>query len=223
MVEATFPVTVVLSVLPCRGGEEFVRRLFEPLGYSLSTRRLSLDSELTGWGESPYFRVELAAQLPIRRRYLKHQRSLVDRALEQRTPEEPEPDDIAQAQEAEEATIAENISLNEQRLGAVMAVLKGAGATHVLDLGCGEGRLLRQLLKEKQISKIVGINVSHRALEIAGDRLRCDRLTSADRDRLQLQQGSLNYRDERISDFDAAAVVEVIEHLDGSIAATAGS
>ena len=34
------------------------------------------------------------------------------------------------------------------------------------------------------------------------------------RKRIQLMQGSLLYRDKRLNGFDAAAVVEVIEHLD---------
>ena len=65
------------------------------------------------------------------------------------------------------AQVEERISLNEQRLGAVVAVLKTSGAKRVLDLGCGEGRLLRCLLKDKQFEHIVGLDVSYRALEMA--------------------------------------------------------
>jgi len=99
-------------------------------------------------------------------------------------------------------------------LGAVLAALKGTGATRVLDLGCGEGRLLQALLKERQFIEIVGMDVSHRALEIAGDRLHFDRMPELQKQRLKLLHGSLIYRDERLAGFDAAAVVEVIEHLD---------
>src|SRR5690606_24568837 len=103
----------------------------------------------------------------ITRRYLKHQRSLVDDALSQLTDEnEPNPDAITEAHAQEEETIEKSISLNEQRLGSVLAALKNSGATRVLDLGCGEGRLLQGLLKEKQFTEIVGMDVSHRALEI---------------------------------------------------------
>lgn len=105
-------------------------------------------------------------------------------------------------------------SLNDQRLGTVLAVLKAGGATSVLDLGCGEGKLLRMLLKERQFTRIVGLDVSHRVLEMAMDKLHYDRLPALQKERLKLVHGSLMYRDERLAGFDAAAVVEVIEHLD---------
>ena len=84
----------------------------------------------------------------------------------------------------------------------------------MLDLGCSYGNLLRRLMDEKQFEKIVGMDVSHRALEIAEDRLNFDRLPEKQRQRIELIQGSLIYRDPRLAGFDAAAVVEVIEHLD---------
>ena len=84
----------------------------------------------------------------------------------------------------------------------------------MLDLGCGEGRLLRLLLGERQFTRITGMDVSHRALEIAADRLHLDRLPAAQKQRLTLLHGSLMYRDARLDGHDAAAVVEVIEHLD---------
>jgi 3' terminal RNA ribose 2'-O-methyltransferase Hen1 len=105
-------------------------------------------------------------------------------------------------------------SLHDLRLGTVLAVLKASGAQSILDLGCGEGELLRRLLGEKQLTRIAGLDVSHRALEIAADKLKLDRLPAAQRERLTLLHGSLTYRDERLAGFDAAAVVEVIEHLD---------
>ena len=151
----------------------------------------------------------------IARRYLKHQRSLVDEALAQLADEnEPDPDMVAEAHAQEEEAVERSLSLNEQRLGAVMAALKGSGAARVLDLGCGEGRLLQLLLKERQFTEITGMDVSHRALEIAKDQLHYDRMPSMQKERLRLLHGSLIYRDERLAGFDAAAVVEVIEHLD---------
>jgi 3' terminal RNA ribose 2'-O-methyltransferase Hen1 len=127
---------------------------------------------------------------------------------------DPDPDAAAEAHASEEEAIERSISLNEQRLGSVLAALKASGATRVLDLGCGEGRLLQALLKERQFTEIVGMDVSHRALEIARDRLRYDRLPLIQKERLRLLRGSLIYRDQRLAGFDAAAVVEVIEHLD---------
>ncbi len=96
----------------------------------------------------------------------------------------------------------------------MLAVLKHAGARRVLDLGCGEGPLLRFLLGDRGFEDIVGMDVSHRALEVAADRLRLDRLPTKQKERIRLIHGSLTYRDRRLEGYDAAAVVEVIEHLD---------
>ncbi len=106
------------------------------------------------------------------------------------------------------------LSLNEQRLGAVVAALRASGAKRVLDLGCGEGKLIRELLKDKQFEEIVGLDVSIRSLEAAQRRLKVDRLPTMQANRLKLIHGSLMYRDKRLEGFDAAAVVEVVEHLD---------
>ncbi len=261
---ASLPLRAGLPVLPCRGGEEFLRRLFEPLGYDVSARRLPMDEKFPEWGESPYFDVALSGNLPlhellshlyvlvpvldndkhywvgdaevdkllrhgegwlpghperelIARRYLKHQRRLVDDMLGRLADEgETGDDEAAEIQAREEEAVERGLSLNEQRLGSVLAALKSGGASRVLDLGCGEGRLLQSLLKERQFSEIVGMDVSHRSLEIARDRLRYDRLPPAQKERLRLLHGSLIYRDERLAGFDAAAVVEVIEHLDAA-------
>jgi 3' terminal RNA ribose 2'-O-methyltransferase Hen1 len=92
--------------------------------------------------------------------------------------------------------------------------LRASGASRVLDLGCGEGKLIRELLKDKQFAEIVGMDVSIRSLEMAQKRLRVDRLPAMQAERLRLIHGSLMYRDKRLEGFDAASVVEVIEHLD---------
>jgi 3' terminal RNA ribose 2'-O-methyltransferase Hen1 len=116
--------------------------------------------------------------------------------------------------ESREEVLERPISLNDQRLGTVTAALKATGATRVLDLGCGDGKLLRELLKEKQFAEIVGMDVSVRSLEIASQRLRLNDLPARQKQRIRLLHGSLMYRDKRLSGFDAAAVVEVVEHLD---------
>jgi 3' terminal RNA ribose 2'-O-methyltransferase Hen1 len=151
----------------------------------------------------------------ITRRYLRHQRSLMREALARLIDfETPMVDEADQKQDAEEAVVEEKINLHQQRLGAVLSVLKNSGANRVLDLGCGEGKLLSLLLKEPQFTNILGTDVSHRALEIAADRLNFDRMPPKQRERITLLHSSLIYRDPRLSGYEAAAVVEVIEHLD---------
>jgi len=151
----------------------------------------------------------------ITKRYLRHQYSLTRQAITRLAEYELIPADERETPpEAEPVVSEERVSLHEQRLGAVLAVLKQSGAERVLDLGCGEGRLLSLLMKERQFRQILGMDVSYRQLEIAAERLRLERLPALQRERIQLIHGSLLYRDMRLSGFDAAAVVEVIEHLD---------
>ncbi len=151
----------------------------------------------------------------ITKRYLKYKRSLTQEALERLVADETiDITALEDAQIEEENVLERPLSLHEQRLNQVLAVLKSGGISRVLDLGCGEGRLLRLLLREKQFSEIVGLDVSYRALEIAKKRIHLDRLSEKSRERIKLLHGSLIYKDARLEGFDAAAVVEVIEHLD---------
>jgi 3' terminal RNA ribose 2'-O-methyltransferase Hen1 len=148
-------------------------------------------------------------------RYLVHQRGLVRDAIARLTAEEqPDEEAVAAQKDEQEAAIERPISLNERRLDAVFQALKASGAARVLDLGCGEGRLLRRLLSDRQFTEIVGMDVASRALDVAESRLKLDRLPPKQRERIRLVHGSLMYRDTRLSGFDAAAVVEVVEHLD---------
>lgn len=151
----------------------------------------------------------------ITARYLKYQRSLTRDALARLTVEEQvDPDADAETQDAQEEAIELPMSLNDQRHAAVLAALKSSGAKRVLDLGCAQGKLMRRLLQEKQFELVAGMDVSLRALENAERRLRLDRIPDRQRERVQLLHGSLMYRDQRLNGFDAACLVEVIEHLD---------
>jgi 3' terminal RNA ribose 2'-O-methyltransferase Hen1 len=148
------------------------------------------------------------------RRYLGHRRGLARVALERLA----ELDGSTAAEEEDAAAPGdaahEPPRLNEQRLKRVVECLREAGARSVLDLGCGSGRLIEALLKERQFERIVGVDAATRPLEIARDRLHLDRLAERQRERVALLQGALTYRDRRLEGFDAAAVVEVIEHVD---------
>ncbi len=148
-------------------------------------------------------------------RYLRRQRHLTREALARLTADDAlDPDAEDEARSAEEAAVEGPLGLHEQRLVSVVAVLKSAGAKRVLDLGCGEGRLIAALLAEPEFTQITGVDVSSRALEHAARRLRVERMHASQRARLELLHGSLVYRDERLAGYDAAALVEVIEHLD---------
>jgi 3' terminal RNA ribose 2'-O-methyltransferase Hen1 len=256
------PLTARIGVLPCRGGEGLLHRLFEPLGYQVEAVRHTLDESFPEWGDSPYYTVELRHTTTLREllthlyvlvpvldndkhywigeaevekllrhgetwlaahpereqivsRYLKHRTHLARQALAQLLEEDQkEAEETEQRHAAEEQQVEQRLSLNDQRLDAVVGVLKASGASRVLDLGCSYGNLLRRLVADRQFGEIVGLDVSHRALEIAAERLHLDRLPEAQRQRLRLVQGSLTYRDRRIEGYDAAAVVEVIEHFD---------
>ncbi len=257
LVQTPIPLSAKLSILPCRGGDKFLRRLFEPLGYSVISERHILDSSFQEWGESRYYTVTLERQcllsemlrhlyvlIPVLddekhywvaeaeiekllrhgedwlsehpeqevivSRYLKHQRRLTRQALTELGDVGEDEEDVGLC----ETEIEENIGLNEVRLTKTTEIIKEAGAKRVLDLGCGEGKLLRKLMREKQFEKVVGMDVSHQALKIAQQRLHYDRLPEKEQERLSLIQGSLCYRDSRLSGYDAAAVIEVIEHLD---------
>ncbi len=151
----------------------------------------------------------------IIRRYLKRQHRLTRLALAQLTEEDnPDPDQQTAAQAQAEEAIERPMSLNQQRLETVVNVLKQGGAKRVVDLGCGEGSLLRSLLRENTFEQITGVDVSHRALEIARERLNREFWSPTQQSRLQLLQGSLTYRDDRLNNYDAATLIEVIEHLD---------
>jgi 3' terminal RNA ribose 2'-O-methyltransferase Hen1 len=148
-------------------------------------------------------------------RYLKHQQNLKQEALSRLLGEDsPASDEATTRPDAAEETIEETMSLNQQRLAAVLSALEASGARRVLDLGCGPGRLLQALLKKPQFEKILGMDVSHRVLETAARRLQLERMPALQRARIELLHGSLLYRDPRLAGYQAAAAVEVIEHLD---------
>ena len=149
----------------------------------------------------------------IARRYLRNRPTLVRSALARLLPEEA----VAQEEELEvnEETASEpSRSPHEERLAAVMDVLKQSGVQSVLDLGCGEGKLLALLLQDRAYERILGLDVSYGILERASKRLHLNQMAPRQRERITLLHGALTYRDKRLNGYDAAAVVEVIEHLD---------
>ncbi|MEA2551678.1 MAG: hypothetical protein QOE25_1447, partial [Actinomycetota bacterium] len=245
-----------IPVLPCRGGDDLLRRLFEPLGYAVEARPIPLDDRFPGWGDSPCLDVRLRSRLRLRDllthlyvllpvlddekhywvdedeieklllrggdwlashpereliagRYLKHRSGLAREALARLMD-----DDQVDADGGADAAIEVPTSLRDERLGAVAAAL-GEGDVHrVLDLGCGDGRLLQALLKDGRYEEIVGVDVSTSALAAAARRIHLEELAPRQKARVRLLQGALTYRDRRLAGYDAAVLMEVIEHLD---------
>jgi 3' terminal RNA ribose 2'-O-methyltransferase Hen1 len=260
LADSAIPLEAALAVVPARGGESMVRRLFEPLGYEVEVTAVALDERFPDWGESRYVQLTLRRECrladllnhlyvlvpvldddkhywvdeaeieklmrrgegwlaahPARdlivRRYLKKQARLYFPALATLDETHPAEQDAADEGPGREEQLEEKVSLRDQRLGVVQSVLRASGARRVLDLGCGSGALLQHLVRDGY-DQVVGVDVSVRALEIAATRLRLDEMHDAQRQRITLLHSPLTYRDKRLAGFDAAALVEVIEHFD---------
>lgn len=159
----------------------------------------------------------------ITRRYLAHRRQLVLSAVgrlaevDDAVPESLDdavPPDSESESESEGAAAPPPTPLAQLRQQAVLAVLVEEGASSVVDLGCGQGALLRALLRTPAFGRVLGVDVSHRALEVAARRLGLDRMPDSVRARLELLQSSATYRDDRLAGHDAVVLMEVVEHVD---------
>lgn len=336
------PLEIRLPALPCRGGGDIARRLFEPLGWQVEAVAVPLDEDFPAWGDSRYVRLTLRGEirladainqlyvlLPvlddakhywvaddevdkliragsgwlsvhpekalITRRYLGRRWALartafarlaelgddVEEALEPpveedltaSTGEDSQANDLvcdhgedppaaaSGAGEADGTEAADGIGvggaetdqigetdpigesdqtretdgtgepseaggieapdhmerrrpLNVMRKEAVVAALEEIGARRVIDLGCGSGQLLSALLAKPVFAKVTGVDVSARALTLAARKLKLDRMPDAKRARLDLFQGALTYTDARFAGYDAAVLMEVVEHVD---------
>jgi 3' terminal RNA ribose 2'-O-methyltransferase Hen1 len=158
-------------------------------------------------------------------RYLRYKRPLITSlftrlaALDTASGAPLEGENEIEAEPAESAEPREQLEprepgLHEQRLQAALEAIREAKATSLLDLGCGEGKLLQLALRERQLTRIVGMDVSSQALARARRRLHWETMSPAMRKRIEIFQGSLLYRDSRLAGFEAASLIEVIEHLD---------
>ncbi len=166
----------------------------------------------------------------ISRRYLAHRRGLATEAnvrLEAlrvaddlAAPDAVEPDgapDSVVEEDAELPPAVTVVPLAEQRRHAVLTELERSGATRVLDLGCGSGALLADLIRDKRYTELVGVDAATGVLRLAERRLRLDRpdrIPERQRGRVRLLHSALTYSDDRLVGFDAAVLMEVIEHLD---------
>ncbi|MGZ0232112.1 3' terminal RNA ribose 2'-O-methyltransferase Hen1 [Streptomyces sp. CPS1] len=265
---APLPLRIEVPAVPARGGAPLVRRLFEPLGWTVDAEPVPLDPEFPQWGESRYVHLVLESDaltlaealrhlyvllpvlddakhywvsadevdkllragegwLPghpeqqlITSRYLSRRWSLTRQAREAlelvrlAEADDSEVEEIDNAVGQETETEEKPTPLAVQRREAIVTALRARGAARVLDLGCGQGQLVQELLKDVRFTEIVGVDVSVRALTIASRRLRLDRMGERQASRVRLVQGSLAYTDKRLKGYDAAVLSEVIEHLD---------
>lgn len=261
--DSAIPLEVTIPVLPCRGGADIARRVFEPLGWAVEAESIALDEAFPEWGDSRYVRLrlrgvvrladalnQLYVLLPvldeskhywqgtdevdkllrsgegwlaahpdkdlITRRYLGRRGGLTRVALARLAELGDEVEDTIEPAEDEEVRQPEEkrVPLNTERHEAVFQALLGLAAKSVIDLGCGPGQFLDRLVKTPAFTSVAGCDVSTRSLQHAARRLRLDRMSERQAARVELFQGALTYEDPRFSGFDAAVLMEVIEHVD---------
>lgn len=255
---ADSPLDLTAHICAIQGKDEFARKVFEPLGYTVKTSKTVLDEKFQEWGESPYIDLEISGNVrladllnhlyvlipvfdkqkhyfisedeidklmshggewladhPARKeiiyRYFLMKKSYAHITIDRLTENEP----VEEVAEENEKDIPEKkMSLNLQRLETVKNAVLASGAESVIDLGCGECRLTRLLLDQKQIRKVTAVDVSAHELEKAKTRLHYETMNEHRKNKLTLMQGSLTYRDRRFSGYDCACVIEVIEHIE---------
>jgi len=262
LADSAIPLEIGVPVLPCRGGADIARRIFEPLGWSVEAEPIPLDEAFPEWGDSRYLRLRLTGTvrladalnqlhvlLPvldeakhywqgadevdkllrsgegwlaghpdaelITRRYLGRRGALVRTALERLAELG---DDVEGAldpgTEEPAAQKEQRVPLNRQRHDAVHQTLLDLRARSVIDLGCGPGQFLDRLVRTPAFTRVAGTDVSTRSLQIASRRLHLDRMSERQAERVTLFQSALTYEDERLAGYDAAVLMEVIEHVD---------
>lgn len=143
----------------------------------------------------------------ITRRYLAHQRGMVADATARLIEVG---DDVVESEPLDRPATP----LYAMRAEAVLAALKEVNAHRVVDLGCGEGALLKRLIVDPTFTTIIGTDVSARSLQVAEEKLHFRDLSDTQRARIRLLQSSVTYLDDRIVGLDAAVLMEVIEHVD---------
>ena len=254
LADRALPIEIRVVPVALSGDLHLVKRLFEPLGYSILSPsevceeqvvdlRLSATLRLADILKHLYVMVPVLDNFKhyyvseeeidkllakgegwlsahpekefITRRALKHRRSLMNMALarlEETAPQDEEQEDAPKLKPEEQ--LEKPLRVHALRLDTVAEVLRQNSITSVLDLGCGEGKLISRLIKERGLARIVGVDASVRTLEAAHRKLRLGQAGDAMAERVTLQMGSLTYGDRRWQGFDAATLVEVIEHIE---------
>lgn len=248
-----------VAPLPMRGGEDLVRQLFEPLGWTVDLTPIeNVGSDANG---SRYCHLKLSGSaklgnllnhlyvlIPVMddakhywvgeaevdkllssgegwlenhpaknlivRRYLRNRAVLTRAALERLAPETASEALPPEARVTPEEALEAPVRLNDLRLDAVVDAIRASGGTVIADLGCGEGKLLYRLVRERWVHKLFGLDPAVRELEWAAKRLKLNEFGGPPEGRVTLLHGSLTYRDSRWAEAEVAVLVEVIEHVD---------
>lgn len=148
-------------------------------------------------------------------RFLKHQRALTSLAEQRFDGDGDREPALADEVEREVERAWEKdkkTPLDGLRREWVRDVLQAHRVHRLVDLGCGEAKLLTYLAQHSSVADLCGVDVSPGSLDIAQRRI--DKLPPSQRERVTLLQGSLVYRDARLQGFDAATLIEVIEHVE---------
>jgi 3' terminal RNA ribose 2'-O-methyltransferase Hen1 len=152
----------------------------------------------------------------ITRRYLGRRGGLTNVALARLAELGDEVEDAVEPVADEEVLQPKDkrVPLNTQRHEAVHQAILELGAKSVIDLGCGPGQFLDMLVRTPAFTRVAGSDVDTRSLRYAARRLHVDRMSERQAERIQLFQGALTYEDDRYAGFDAAVLMEVVEHVD---------
>jgi small RNA 2'-O-methyltransferase len=102
-------------------------------------------------------------------------------------------------------------SLHRERIERVQSVLEAHGVRTVLDLGCGDGPLLLRLAHSPGIDRVVGVDHSAAALDAL--RRHLDGPGSPPTAEVRLVRLAITELDERFARFDAAVLLESLEHV----------
>ncbi|PBC03654.1 3' terminal RNA ribose 2'-O-methyltransferase Hen1 [Mesorhizobium sp. WSM3860] len=259
LADSDLPLEVVVAPLPMRGGEAMVRRLFEPLGWTVELTPIEAVGSSTGEPRYGHLKLSGSSRLSnllhhlyvlipvmddakhywvgeaevekllskgagwlehhpakelIARRYLRNRSVLARAALARLIPEDAgETAPTTETRSTPEEALEAPVRLHELRMDAIVNAIRAIGGKVVADLGCGEGKLLDRLVRERWIHKLFGLDPAARELKWAAKRLKLNEVGGPE-GRVTLLHGSLTYRDSRWAEADVAVLVEVVEHLD---------
>lgn len=159
----------------------------------------------------------------ITRRYLGRRRALAREALERLAELDGSVEETADVLEEDGASSRPLSDVRRETVLGVLDELAAAGATSVVDLGCGGGQLLADVLSRPAYTSVTGVDVTAVGVAATRRRLGLDErslLRAGDRQaevlqaRARVHQGSVTYTDERFAGHDVAVLMEVVEHVD---------